>query len=296
MKMKIILLYVILLCSSCLLGLRAQETKPKELEVISIHALANYPDRFDFSGIVKTESGYLAIADKVWNQYAYHIEIDSNYWYLTDSVQLGLDNHSDLEGIDFCDEAGLYFIDEKFNRAYLFDGSGNSEIVFNKGILRDGLKWGTNSGLEGVAVDCERNVLYLAKERDPGFIVTYDLENHSVLDIFNLPDSNGDVSDLKFENGFLYLLERSENYVTKINVLTKQIVEKVSYKDVCSHPDGKLYSHTKYGLAEALLLTEDEIWIGLDNNGLPFSSHARQAYQLTGNQPVLIKFKRPENF
>ncbi len=274
----------------------AQEELPAELEIISIHTLANYPDRFDFSGIVKSETGYLAIADKIWNRYVYNIRIDSNHWYVTDSVQLGLANNTDLEGIDFCDQSGLYFIDEKFNRAYLYDGSGRSEVIFNKGLLRGGHKWGTNSGLEGIAVDCERNVLYLAKERDPGFIVSYDMEDKAILDIFNLPDSKGDVSDLKFENDFLYLLERNENYVTKINVKTKQVVEKVSYKDVCSHPDGKLYSHTKYGLAEALLLTEDEIWIGLDNNGLPFSSHARQAYQLVGNQPVLIKFKRPENF
>ena len=252
--------------------------------------------RFDFSGLVVSSDGYLAIADKVWNQYAYRIDIDSVHWYITDSLSLGLTNNSDLEGIDYCEQAGLYFIDEKFNRAYLFDGSGNSQVVFNKGVLRDGLKWGTNSGLEGLAVDCERSILYLAKERSPRFIVIYDMEDQAVLDIFNLPDSNGDVSDLKYENGYLYLLERNENLVTKINVETKQIVDQVSYRQVCSHPEGKLYSHTEYGLAEALLLTEDEIWIGLDNNGLPFSRHARQAYKLTGNQPVLIKFKRPEGF
>jgi len=269
---------------------------PPELELVSIHVLANYQDRFDFSGIVMDQQGYLAIADKKWNQYAYKIDIDSNYWYITDSVQLGLTNHSDLEGIDFCEGGGIYFIDEKFNRAYLYDGVQSSQIIFNKGKLRDGLKWGTNSGLEGLAIDCERRILYLAKERDPGFIVSYDLEDQRVLDIFNLPDTKGDVSDLKFEDGFLYLLERTENYITKINVNTKQVVAKVSYKDVCSNPAGKLYSHTPYGLAEALLLTEEEIWIGLDNNGLPFSSHARQAYQLDGNQPVLIKFKRPEGF
>ena len=275
---------------------RGQESGPLELEFISLHVLADYPKRFDFSGLVSTSDGYLAIADKVWNQYAYKITIDSAHWYITDSLSLGLANNSDLEGIDYCEQTGLYFIDEKFNRAYLFDGSGNSQVIFNKGVLRDGIKWGTNSGLEGLAVDCERNILYLAKERSPRFIVIYDMEDDAVLDIFNLPDKYGDVSDLKYANGYLYLLERNENLITKINVETKQIVDQVSYRQICSHPEGKLYSHTEYGLAEALLLTEDQIWIGLDNNGLPFSRHARQTYQLTGNQPVLLKFKRPEGF
>ena len=91
-----------------------QLLSPPELELISIHALANYQDRFDFSGIVMDQQGYLAIADKHWNQYAYRIDIDSNYWYITDSVKLGLTNHTDLEGIDICDGGGIYFIDEKF--------------------------------------------------------------------------------------------------------------------------------------------------------------------------------------
>jgi len=290
------LIFSFIFISMISVGSWCQESVPLELQFISLHTLADYPKRFDFSGMVMSGGDYLAIADKTWNQYAYKIRIDSGFWYVTDSLQLGLDNNSDLEGIDYCEKAGLYFIDEKFNRAYLYDGKGNSQVIFNKGVLRDGLKWGTNSGLEGLAVDCERKILYLAKERSPRFIVIFDLEGEKVLDIFNLPNSDGDISDLKYENGFLYMLERNENLVTKINVQTKQIVDQVSYKQVCSHPDGKLYSHTEYGLAEALLLTEDEIWIGLDNNGLPFSPHARQAYQLTGNQPVLIKFQRPESF
>jgi hypothetical protein len=49
-------------------------------------------------------------------------------------------------------------------------------------------------------------------------------------------------------------------------------------------------------MAEALLLTSDEIWIGLDNNGLPFSDYAQKTYGLTGNSPVIIRFKRPAGF
>ena len=49
-------------------------------------------------------------------------------------------------------------------------------------------------------------------------------------------------------------------------------------------------------MAEALLLTKDEIWIGLDNNGDEVTEHAKKTYQLQGREPVILKFKRPEGF
>ncbi len=290
-------LWTISLISLCsVVGLWAQDTNPKELELTSLHILAEYPHRFDLSGIVADGKNHWVVGDKKWNQYAYRIAVDSNQWYLTDSIKLGLRNNSDLEGIDFCQQSGLYFIDEKFNRAYHLNREGKSQVIFNKGILREGLKWGTNSGLEGIAVDCENNILYLAKERQPRFVVVYDLCKEKVVDRFNLSTEEGDISDLKYENGFLYLLERNDNYITKINTVTKQIVDRVSYKSVCSHPEGKLYGPSEYGLAEALLLTPTEIWLGLDNNGLEFTPHARKKYGLEGNQPLLLKFERPPGF
>ena len=145
-------------------------------------------------------------------------------------------------------------------------------------------------------MDCKNNVLYLAKERQPRFIIVYELENEQVTDIISFPDQEGDISDLKIENGFLYILERNANYVTKMDLSTQQIVSRMSYKNTCSHQDGKLYDNSKYGMGEALLLTPEEIWIGLDNNGLPFSDHAQNTYGLSGTQPVLIRFKRPKGF
>lgn len=288
-------LHTILLMFSSLVVL-GQLAPSQELELISVHSLANYHHRFDFSGLTCYNDEYLAIADKNWNQYAYKINIDSLHWYLVDSIPLGLSNNTDLEGIDYCSQTGLYFIDERLNRAYLKDEADKSHMIFNKGQLRDGLKWGTNSGLEGLALDCENHLLYLAKERDPRFIVTYDMKEQMITDIFDLPDSESDISDLKFQNGFLYMLERNANYITKINAQTKQLIDRVSYRETCSHHEGKLYSYSEYGMAEALVLTADEIWIGLDNNGLPFSEHARKTYGLQGNQPLLIKFKRPQGF
>lgn len=267
----------------------------KELEFLSIHVLTDYPQSFDLSGITNIEGDYWVVDDKEWNDNTYKIALGAGNFYFVDSVSLGIDYKSDIEGIDYCAELGIFFTDEEYDRIYLSTGSANSEMVFNKGQLPN-QRWTKNKGLEGVAVDCQNRILYLAKEREPRFIVKYDIENEQVIDIITLPDEEGDISDLKVENGFLYILERNENYITKMDLNTNQIVDRVSYKNTCSHPDGKLYYNSQYGMGEALLLTPEEIWIGLDNNGLPFSEHAQKSYGLSGNQPVLIRFKRPSGF
>lgn len=268
----------------------------QELEFLSIHVLTDYPQNFDLSGITNIEGDYWVVDDREWNDNAYKIALGSDYFYFVDSVSLGIDYKSDIEGIDYCPELGIIFTEEEYNRTYISASSGNSKMVFNKGQLPNHQRWGKNKGLEGIAVDCQNNIIYLAKERQPRFIIIYDMDNEQVIDIITLTDKEGDISDLKVENGFLYILERNENYVTKMALGTKQIVARVSYKNTCSNQDGKLYHKSKYGMGEALLLTPEEIWIGLDNNGLSFSDHAQKTYGLSGNQPVLIRFERPAGF
>ncbi len=285
--------FLIFLCFG--LSCFSQLNKVEELEFAAIHVLADYPHTFDLSGIVKTKDKCYLISDKSWSHYAYEFRAEGDYFYLIDSVDLGINPKSDIESVDYCEGLGIFYTDEEANVAYYSNIEGKSQVIFNKNQLTNELNWGTNKGLEGFAVDCENQIAYMAKERDPRFIITYDLKNQEIIDLSN-QDSDGDISDLKYENGFLYILERYENQVAKMDVNTKEIVSRVSYKNTCSHPNGKLYQNTKYGMAEALLLTPGYIWIGLDNNGLPFSKHAEETYGLTGNQPVIIGFKRPSGF
>lgn len=273
----------------------AQNNNIQELEFTKILVLSNYPHEFDLSGIVKTEDKCYLINDKNWSSYAYEFETEGNNFYLIDSVALGVNSKTDLESLDYCTGIGIFFTDENKNIAYYSETEGKSQVIFDKNQLDSDLNWGVNKGLEGLAVDCENQVVYMAKEREPRFIISYDLNNKQITDI-NHKDSKGDISDLKYQDGYLYILERNENLISKMDVNTKQVVAKVSYKNVCSHPAGKLYSNSKYGMAEALLLTPTSIWIGLDNNGQPFSKHAQKTYGLKGNKPILIGFKRPEGF
>ena len=139
-------------------------------------------------------------------------------------------------------------------------------------------------------------MLYLIKERQPRQVYQVDLSNHTLLTNFDIPNTeSNDFSDAKFEKGHLYLLERNGNLITKINPESQQVVKKLSYKWLASHEKGKLYEPTPYGMAEALLLTEDEIWIGLDNNYLSSSSYG-QSLGIEGISPVIIRFKRPTEF
>ncbi len=267
----------------------------EELELESIHVLEGYDLVFDLSGITEIDQHYYVIGDKQHTRQLYQIQLDDHRFRISDSISLGYDQKSDMEGVDYCEKHSVYFTNEENNQAYVFTSTGRYELLFDSKQLDTSLDWGSNKGLEGIAVDCDNRVLYLAKEREPRFIISYDIEHRKVLNTI-FKDSKGDISDLKFEGGFLYILERNENIVSKMDVKTNQIVRRVSYKNTCSHPRGKLYRNSKYGMAEALLLTADEIWIGLDNNGLPFSDYATETYGLTGNKPVIIKFKRPAGF
>ena len=273
----------------------AQLSSVKELDFFEIYVLAGYPHEFDLSGMVKTKDKCYMINDKRWSKYAYEFQAEGKEFYLIDSVDLGTHPRTDLESLDYCEGFGIFYTDEDENVAYYSDSEGVSQVIFEKDQLGGGIDWGTNKGLEGLAVDCENQVVYMAKERGPRFIFSYNLNTQAITDL-SPKDAEGDISDLKYQNGYLYILERNENVISKMDVITKQIVDRVSYKNTCSHPDGKLYKNSQYGMAEALLLTPEYIWIGLDNNGQPFSEHAEATYGLTGNQPVLIGFNRPAGF
>ena len=113
---------------------------------------------------------------------------------------------------------------------YYSETEGERQVIFDKRQLDFDVNWGTNKGFEGIAVDCKNMVAYIAKERDPRFIISYDLNKKEITDI-NLKDSEGDISDLKYQDGYLYILERNANLIAKMDAVSKKIISKVSYKN-----------------------------------------------------------------
>lgn len=275
------------------------QDKLVELELIEVSQMNTAQNnRFDLSGIVMVDDRCYVVADKAWNNYIYEISHEGGSWQVFNTLPLGLIDQIDLEGLDFCN-GNFYLINEFGNKVYTLGTNGQMTSVFidykGKGI--DPKTWKKNAGLEAIAVNCEDSLLYLAKEREPRFLLEVDMKYGIIKNQFTIPeDQSNDFSDMKYENGFLYMLERNGSCVSKIDVRSKALVDKVSYKYTSNMPAGKLYEPSKYGMAEALLLTENEIWIGIDNNGLQASKGAEDRFGLRGNQPSILRFKRPAGF
>lgn len=285
---------------SCGWGNYQKDKNPHlELKLISVHQLIKSDTlNFDFSGIAQKGDSIFVVADKPWNTFLYTIRFDENGWYADSSRTISSTERFDLEAIDHCDD--YFYLANEFTGSINQLAPGATElkplpINFQDFQLTPNT-WG-NAGWEGLAIDCDNQIMYLTKERQPRDIITVDMKNWTILDQFDIPQTeSNDFSDAKYENGHLYLLERNGNYITKIDASTKNVIQKFHYKNVASHPNGKLYEPEKYGMAEALLLLENEIWIGLDNNGLNASDHARNTYNMTGNAPSILKFERPKGF
>jgi len=167
-------------------------------------------------------------------------------------------------------------------------------------------KWG-NAGFEGFCFGNKK--LYFAKERtargvsDSRYILETDLTG-KILRKFTIPakgSKNPDFADIKFEikdeKEYLYILERNFYFITRLDLATN---ETVSYSFSKYAGNKKLENtfyktrHPEYGMAEALLITKDEIWIGFDNNISPVNPENQyvQKYNLEGKQCTIMIFER----
>ena len=104
---------------------------------------------------------------------------------------------------------------------------------------------------------------------------------------------DGNISDMKFVGGYLYYLDRAECLVVRIDVKTKEQV-KYSFRRYSNNGKEHIY-YAKYGMAEALLITDDAIFIGFDNNDDPVTKYGEEIGLKPGsNLPSIFVFKRPE--
>lgn len=281
-------------CFSC--KTKPVNSKFQELELISISQLeikSGY--NLEPSGMILYQRNLFVISDENTDKYLYQIKIDEEKWTVVDSIDLQITDKVDLEAIDYCRDQ-IYMLSESSGSLLVSSPNGNiNKIAIDFGD-DEPRNWG-NAGWEGLATDCENNTLYVIKERQPRKILRVNLGTLKVEDNFNIPENeSNDFSDAKFENGYLYLIERNGNYITKINPISHKVIEKVSYRETCSHENGKLYEPYEFGMAEGLLLTKNEIWLTLDNNNLNASAHAIKEYGIRGNRPVILKFRRAKSF
>ena len=267
------------------------------LTLISCHQMKTFDDRvFDCSGIAERNDSIFVIADKPWNTFIYQIDFEGKSWEVVNTIPIDTKERLDLEGIEV--HNGSFYLSNESSGEILKmkDGNLTIEAIDFESINQKPSGWG-NAGWEGLAIDTKNDILYLVKERQPRMIFVYDMKSKKFIDEFDIPQTECmDFADAKFLDGHLYILERNGNYVTKIKPETHAVVSKYHYRHVASHPDGKLYGPSKYGMAESLLITENEIWIGLDNNGKEVTEYALKTFELSGNAPLFLKFKRPPGF
>lgn len=298
--MRTNLLISLLLLSQSIWAQSAYEA----LEFLSVHQMETKDKKpFDLSGMVEVDDHIYVVADKNWNRFVYEIELSNRSFAITNKYELITNDELDLEAIDY-NQGTFYLANEKEGKIYSLDADKlfsdealphTLDLDFEQYDLKPD-SWG-NAGWEGLAIDSSENRMYLIKERQPRFILPVDLSGMNCQPMYNIPESeSGDFSDAKFEGGYLYILERLGNYIAKVDPETHEVVDKKHYRHIASHADGKLYGPEKYGMAETLMLTKDEIWIGLDNNGKEVTKHAIETYDLKGNTPVILKFKRPAGF
>jgi len=256
--------------------------------------------RFDLSGIVQVGEKVFVVADKVWNKSIYQIDTLKNKIKIVDERKICVYEDIDFEGIEAFHN-GFFIINERLSQVYSidFDNCFIKILPIDWSKLKLDISEWNNKGLEGVAFDPEHEILYLLKEREPRNIYAFNLKTNELYEPFTklFNTQTDDFTDAKIEDGKLYLLERNESQIFRIDLKTNAL-DSVSFKNIFNPNKQRLYEteNPEYGTAESLLLTKNEIWVGIDNNGEKTSIYGQKLGLDKTNRPVLVVFKRPENF
>lgn len=228
---------------------------------------------------------------------------------------------NDYEGLAFCPEPLTFFIANERARDVLIIKKKDDKLNMTTFTVddKDAEAGGINAGLEGVAVDCEKKIMYVAKEREPRWIYVYKMEQIAdgqkiqPIERFDLPkDSKSkippDFADLTFVNGKLYILERSIQQIAVYDPDQKKEIKKYSYASVRDHEfddnkNGKIDESEKglfesgepYGLGEGLVIEGNNAYIFFDNNQKTITDYAAKQYSFEKNsESIVAKFTIPE--
>ncbi|MEM8491878.1 MAG: SdiA-regulated domain-containing protein [Pseudomonadota bacterium] len=262
----------------------------------------------NLSGLTEIDGRVYGLGDKPADQCLYALSERDNLWRIDGRVELAMRGRADLEGV-FSHQREFYVVNESGQDVYRYRLQGAKAEKLSLDVA---FPWSSattlwrNAGLEGVAVDARQGILYLAKERDPSKIFVFRLDasgNANFQKEFSVePASDAhphqSVSDLYFENGFLYVLERRAYSIAKVDPRQERVVARAGYSYLRDASGDLFEGDNGYGLAEALLLRNSEILLGLDNNGKPINERNRlsRQYSLRGDEPAIVRISRPEGF
>jgi hypothetical protein len=215
-------------------------------------------------------------------------------WWLSTKRFLGelfgLSNGADWEGITCNDLGDIFLASEYYFSVLKVDSTGKKEwLVDNlyQKANKAGLFKKDNAYIEGITAN--GTDLLLAAEREPrGFITisgkktTFYVQPGPLHSSQNLPF---DYSGLYRYQDKIVALERNHYRVCEIET-TFEPVMCYSFKKTAKSLEWG-YSTGKYGLAEGLAISDDSLWIIVDNNG------DSRLNDPEDNQPIIMKFKNP---
>ncbi len=150
----------------------------------------------------------------------------------------------------------------------------------------------TNAGLEGIAYNCDDNLIYLANERDKPYIFVFDVDNSQILSVHKPPyfeNKGADISDMIFYKRHLYLCYRNNREIWKVNCQNFKTVNILSYKAVVDDEQFVYNTGERFGIVEGLYIDDNYIYLMTDNN-----SSQRQADN-DDFRPTLFVLDNPQN-
>jgi len=148
-------------------------------------------------------------------------------------------------------------------------------------------------GIEGIAVT--DSFIFLAKEMPVFGLFRFERDQPLKGKLETLrPTTTGSQTSLRVTDG-IYTLNRETKEIVKMNSQLepqahfsfKKTLEDPRFNYICKDSEGKV--HDEWSTAEALEFTDNQIWIGLDNNGETLKAGKE-------SRAVLLGFKRPKDF
>lgn len=323
--------------------LASAQTAPPSSPELVLDGVLFARDAHELSGLAQAKEGHWAVADAQDDHYIYLLKTSSGVKRYSFDLPVDLstfkgfpditaaaqaetrippkDRRLDLEGLALCGDTA-YLVSERVRQILVADLKTSTIVKapVNFGYA-DLFAGEANAGFEGIAADCAKRVLYIAKERDPRRILIVEAASWTMIGEFDVPPSGrndlkhktftdrdgkthsiaADFADLAFDGGFLYALERNSFEVAKIDPKTFAVVGRVSYLKT---EEGLYDTGEPFGIAEALVLSSGQITIGLDNNGSHLSQAAQQKYRVSDHPQdkkvdgfgAILVFKRPAGF
>lgn len=251
-----------------------------KLKLVAIKQLGfsrNDFQRYDLSGIAHDGKGNLiAINDRSYKICKIVTDID-NQWKLEVKESVNqLVGRSDFEAITVND-GRVYIGSEKPPLLSEFKNGNLIPLPINHQKVELLVERG-NSGIEAIAFDSSGKRLYFADEagitigglyRNPVIYSTLLNGSQSVIDTFHKYTETDDISDMVIYKSHLFVLKRFSCKIEKWRLSDKTLVESRSFKSLL-FKDGlqRLYGGGSVGLAEALLIKDGKIFVGLDNGNM----------------------------